>query len=308
MKILRRPFEIAVFTVAIAGVMLVGTSGPSEAQPCALFASEAADIDRDLLRLDPATGEAMVIGDIGGETTGLAFHPATGALYGSTASIQLGPQNFSPGSLLIIDPATGAGTEIGSFNLPGGGGGSTLADIAFDPTTGILYGWRSQSAGDLYRIDLDTGAATLVGESGLDLSGGMGLTFGPGNQLFLAGEGTEGLLRTIDKNTGLPISSVQLSGYGDDQNINSLAFDGEALFGVTSDDHDLIRINPVTGVITIVGPAGEEGEDAVDGIAFQCVRTAPAPALALPAAAALALGLLWVGMRRRDTSARNPVR
>jgi hypothetical protein len=65
--------------------------------------------------------------------------------------------------LIRIDPATALVTDIGSFGFTG----TTLADIKFDPTTGILYGLRSGGFGTpsdhwLYKVSLTTGAAIKV--------------------------------------------------------------------------------------------------------------------------------------------------
>ena len=159
---------------------------------------------------------------------------------------------------------------MGNFGLDGG----TLADLAFDPATGVLYGWRTGSAGDLYTVDLVTGTATLVGESGLTLQCGNALEFGPGGTLYLAGEGTQGVLRIIDKTTGLPTGSVALSGYPSDEKISALTFDGVALLGVTNGLHNLIRIDPGTGAsrrsaLQARPPAQEGCSPAIDGIAMR---------------------------------------
>jgi Repeat of unknown function (DUF6923) len=279
---------------------------------CTLYGSDAADEFRNLWLIDPARGFGQVVGDMGAEITGIAFHPFTGVLYGVTATIQLPPQNFSPGDLVTIDPLTGVATLVGSLGLDDlSDEGPTLADIAFDPTTGVLYGWRARRSGDLYTVDLETGAATLVGESGLSNTNGQGLTFGPGGKLYYAGEGTQGLLRTIDKNTGLPNGSVQLTGYAGNENIPALAFDGQTIFGVAGTGGDLITINPVTGVITTIGPiaSGDVPGNSIDGIAFACPRrpsSVPAMSavgLACLAAALLALGAYAVALRARRRQA-----
>lgn len=277
--------------VGLVGFAIIVTPRSAVLAQCTLFAAEAADEDESrLMILDPATGLGTPIGDIGAETTGLAFQPLTNVLYGSTAQIVSG--TISPRALIRIDQATGAGTEVGLH-----GTSRPLADLAFDRTTGILYGWQANDSGDLYTVNLMTGAATLVGESGLmDLTGGNGLTFGPGNQLFYAGEGTEGLLRTIDKETGLPISSVQLSGYFTNDNINALAYDGRTIYGVTNNNSDLITINPNTGEIMTIGHAGDPEEDNIDAIEFLCVQASPAAgniSLAVIAAGLLAIGMFY---------------
>jgi len=168
---------------------------------------------------------------------------------------------------VTVDVTTGAATLVGSFGLDH----ATLADVAFDPATGVLYGWSSGHNGSLYTVDLATGAATLVGASGLTLGGGNGLEFLPEGTLYLAGDGTQGVLRTIDKATGLSTGAVQLTGYDTSENIAALTFDGTSLLGVTNRSQTLIRIDPASGVITTIGPATIQMEDecapGIDGLA-----------------------------------------
>jgi hypothetical protein len=299
-----RAVRVALFVSLITLV----SAAPRAFGQCPLYGSDAADEHRNLWLVDPAQGFGQVIGDMGAEITGIAVHPFTGVLYGVTATIQLFPDDFAPGDLVTLDPLTGAATLVGSLALSDlTNEGPTLADIAFDPTSGILYGWRARREGDLYTVNLQTGEATLVGESGLSNTNGQGLTFGPGGELFYAGGGTQGLLRTIDKTTGLPIDSVQLNGYAGDENIPALDFDGLTIFGVAGTGGDLITIDPETGTITTIGPiaSGDVPPNSIDGIAFDCPRTirgAPAMSgigLALVIAALLALGLYATAERVR---------
>src|SRR5262249_40882173 len=121
--------------------------------------------------LNPANGAVVqTLGSIGFSVTGLAVHPLTGVLYGSTGNAS----SNAPGSLIRIDKATGAGTLIGSFRFPG----QTMADLTFT-SDGTLYGWlpfkTSVNSEDLYTINLTTGAATKVGESSLPGGNGDGL-------------------------------------------------------------------------------------------------------------------------------------
>jgi len=234
------------------------TRGFAEARP--LYAADGEDFHRNFQRLDPSNGSPTLIGDAHAAITGLAFHPTTRVLYGSTANTAVGDQTIPTGALITVSTTTGLSTLVGSFGL----GSGTLADLAFDPVTGTLYGWSTGSGGDLYTVNLTTGAATLVGESGLSLSGGNGLTFDESGNLYLAGNRTNGLLRTIDKATGLEIGSVQMSGYPLNQNINALDFDGTSLFGIAKTTNDLIEIDPVSGAITTRGDAG----NSLDAIAF----------------------------------------
>jgi Repeat of unknown function (DUF6923) len=294
----------------VAVVVLGALALPAHAQTsaCKLFGNEASDEGKQFYRLNPTTGVGSVIGDPGQAVTGLAFHPVTGVLYGSTATTDIAGSTLDICHLITIDPLTGNGTDIGSFGLSDTSNeGCTLADLTFDPTTNILYGWRSRREGDLYTVNLQTGAATKVGESGLSGLEGGGLAFGPGGKLFLAAEGTEGKLRTINKATGLPIASVDLTGYGKSASIAALAYAGGGfLFGVTRKDGDLIRINATTGEIETIGPAAND-DAAIDALAFQCAGIS-APATSARTLVLLALGLMtfgtWHRSRRRRRGSR----
>jgi hypothetical protein len=289
----------------IALAALTSLTAPAYAQstvPCILFGSEAADEGRGFWSIDPATGEGTLIGDPGQAITGLAFHPFTGVLYGATANIDVNSPTSStidPGHLVTIDPVTGVATDIGGFGF------STLADLAFDPATGTLYGWRSGNDGDLYTVNLMTGMATLVGESGLsDLSGG-GIEFGPDGELYVAVEDAGGPLRTVNKLTGLPFGSIDLTGYDDeDASIAALTLDSAGFFyGVTRKNGDLIRINPSTGEIRTIGPAA--GDDAaIDGLAFPSPCGTGAPAASSGVLLIIFAGLAAIGTwqiaRRRN--------
>ena len=113
-----------------------------------------------LHRVNPQTGRATPVGDIGFDAVGgMAFHPLTGVLYAvgqrrGTASF------FIPGIhvLITIDPATGVGTEIGAFTGPMTCPACGVEDLAFRPN-GVLYGMVS---GTLVTVDLETGASTFI--------------------------------------------------------------------------------------------------------------------------------------------------
>jgi hypothetical protein len=61
-----------------------------------------------------------------------------------------------------VDPATAQVTVIGLFNVTNTFPPATMADLAFDPTTGILYGIGSGPAGPQPRESLGTQASTIV--------------------------------------------------------------------------------------------------------------------------------------------------
>ena len=97
-----------------------------------------------LVTLNPVTGAVSdVIGPFfAGIIEGLAFHPATGALYGIDVSADV---------LVSIDTNSGEAVTIGSF-----GGPASMAGLSWSADGSTLYGvdW---SDGGLYEIDPNTG-------------------------------------------------------------------------------------------------------------------------------------------------------
>jgi WD40 repeat protein len=207
-----------------------------------------------LFTINPATGTPTPIGPIGFAVTGLAFHPTTGILYGSTG----GTAPISPNSIITINTLTGAGTLVGPTGL-----GGPVADITFR-ADGTLFGW-SEGSDDLVTIDTATGVGTVVSDSGLGTSGS-GIAFSPGGVLFFTGEGGDnGLLRILDPVTGLPGATTALTG-GPGGQLNALAFNaGGTLFGADNfAGGTLVTIDTATGVVTAIGPVMA----ALDAIAF----------------------------------------
>src|SRR4051812_29089522 len=207
----------------------------------------------DLYILDPSNGSVLFdLGPTGFSITGLRFDPSTGILYGSTANTG----GSVPRSLITLNPSTGAGTLVGSYGIPN----HTMADIAFTKE-GTLYGWAEPSRDDLHIINKATGAATDVGNAGLGTFGS-GLAANSHDVLYFTGNGPNGALRIVDKNTGLTSVVTNMSGAPlPGGSINALAFDSRNVlyainggdFGANSLAH-LVIINTTTGVITDLGP------------------------------------------------------
>jgi hypothetical protein len=196
--------------------------------------------------------------------TGLAFDPVSGVLYGSTATGNLDP---SAANLLVtINPTTGLVTVKGPYNLSGDATGASMTDIAFDPTTGVLYGIGSVGGAHLYSIDKTTGQATLVGNSGFAFTNGGGIAVSPTGTVF--GSPLPTNFGTYDKVTGAYTditSPVEPTGKG----YGALAFDGDVLYGLNSAKPPavphLVTIDTTTGAVTDLG----ETVLGVDGIAFR---------------------------------------
>jgi hypothetical protein len=229
----------------------------------------------NLYVLDPTNGSVIQnLGPIGFAVTGLAEDPLTGTLYGSTSQGgQPSPGGApNPGSLITINKTTGAGTLVGDMRPDQ----ESAADITFTPD-GALFGWLEGDSDDLVSIDKVTGAATIVGDSGLSTFGS-GLASNSNGTLFLAGEGDNGPLRTVNSANGTTTQIATLNGTTGDP-IAALAFNSaDTLFGVRIDFNldnrptELITINTATGAITVLGPSVDR-LDAIRFIDVQSTRT-----------------------------------
>lgn len=113
-----------------------------------------------LFVIDPDTGVGTSVGASGysGGGNGMAIDPATGIIYATP---------FDNGSLVILDPATGAGADV-----PGSAGNVPSRVNALDvfPGRGALYGsWNAGGASYLVRISKVDGTTAVIGQSALGL-------------------------------------------------------------------------------------------------------------------------------------------
>jgi len=201
--------------------------------------------------------------------SGIATHPATGALFGLTT----GPSNVS-NSLFTINPFSGAVTAIGSTGLPF----IIEGDIAFHPASGLLYGIQdvgtSGTQNNLFTINPVTGIGTVVGNTGSsgDLSS---LCFSPNGTLYtIDSSGMQNSkLLTLDSITGQVVSSITMN-----VNLGSavgMTFDPISGVAYLADNapspasggtNSVYTIDVLTGVATLVGPTGDI--HGISGIAF----------------------------------------
>ena len=135
----------------ISGHMWTGASGTADGT---LYASSTDDAQSYLYTVDITSGTATVIGEITNAPTiiDIAIN-ADGEMYGV---------DISTDNLVRIDPATGAGTVIGSIGFD--------ADYAqgmdFEPISGILYlaAYNATAErGELRIANTTTGSSSLVG-------------------------------------------------------------------------------------------------------------------------------------------------
>jgi Ca2+-binding RTX toxin-like protein len=262
-------------------------AGPAPAQVAApeLYAADGAGGNpATLYKVNPATGAMTeTVGPIGFAVTGLAFDPVTGILYGSTSSQDLN----DPGSLIRINPDTGAGTLIadpGTTIIDGCDNGT--ADLTFT-TDGTLYGW-TECEDELVRINKSTGVGANIGPG--TGSFGSGIDADPDdNTLWLTPDGDDGDYGTVDRTTGVYTEQGTLDG-DNGNSINSLAWscDGETLYGTAileggaPSPREFIAIDTATDHVTVLGgPAGIDEEQ--DALAWDCGRQPPVVCKGQPA-------------------------
>jgi hypothetical protein len=278
-----------VMILALAAAFFV-----QRADAATLYASTAAGATGQLYILDPANGAVVQnvgpLNDAAGGNypiTGLAFHPTTGVLYGSTGNSVAGKEAL----FVRINSATAQVTVIGSFNagpVNTDGKPTTMADIGFD-SAGNLYGVASIGGPDLYSINLTNGQATLVGPNGASTSTtGGGLAIGSGvfyGTPTASRFGTYNSITGAFTNIGNPAKPAG-GAYG------ALDFNGSVLYGLnvgagSPPPTHLVTINPATAAVTDLGAS----VNSLDAIAFRI----PEPA----SVAILAIGLAIATCPRR---------
>ncbi len=159
-----------------------------------MFVSDAL-VPSNLYRIDAVTGAATLVGNTGiVGLDGIAFDK-NDVLYGAETGFQ--------DKLYTFNTTTGAPTLIGTM-----GAARQIAGLAFDPTTGVLYGSTGGSGitvllDILYTINTATGVATAVGPNGLGNST-PDIFFDGDGQLFgsKGGGSAFGNLIAINKGTG----------------------------------------------------------------------------------------------------------
>lgn len=263
-------------------------------------------IDGSLYTVDPTTAVATLVGPIliGAAPvgiTGLAFHPATGVLYGATSNDGGNPEH----ALVTIDPFSGAATLVGDLGVP-------VGDIAFD-SSGTLFAWSGGGGSNsLATVDLSTGLATTVGPSGVPggtacpavgpANGGNGLSFS-GGILYVSPKGVAGALYSVNTSTGAATAGPTMSGAPITTcgALDSMATSSTGtLFAIDTDRSSspttsrLVTINTSTGAITQVAALDLPGD--ADGLAFQAVSVA-VPTVSPWGLAALGLLLAAIGWR-----------
>jgi len=132
-----------------------------------------------LVTVNPRTGIATDIGNIGELITGLAFD-AAGTLYGVTSDTNTG----TPDTIFTINTVTAVPTFFMAVPTEGFGSGDTLA---FNPDDGQLYHWSGSDTAFFTAINLstqNTTAITLSGDRPIG-AGVLALTYDTDQGLFV---------------------------------------------------------------------------------------------------------------------------
>jgi hypothetical protein len=242
--------------------------------------------------VDPNTGVVSIVGHPAGvaRITGLAFG-LTGTLYGTTqiaGGFPPPPGPVGTSSLIRIDPNTGA--LLSSIGITDGTHAISIADLAVQPVTGLIYGIRSVQDGfggfgNLYTINPVTGLATLVGSTGYFFGS---IAFAPNGSLYMSAADLDANdnfiilgLKTLNPSNASVLSTVSTIDF-----FGALAFSPEGvLYGGNGDQGQLFRINTVTGAETL---AGSTGRNFVGDLAFAPVPEPGTFALVFVAVLALA--------------------
>jgi hypothetical protein len=192
------------------------------------------------------------------------------------------------GSLIRLNPLTGAGTVVGAYNLAG----SSVSTLAFDSTAGKLYG--TDGISKLYSIDPETAAATLVGTSPTAVPHNS-LGFDNSGRLFMMAPNDPGDLYRIDTTSGafnlVAHTSIPTSLQAPLIDLATRPEDG-VTFGVLnigSFPAEFYTIDLNTGASSKIGSVGPLGsKPSIFGLAFSPAVPEPTSLSLLAIATALA--------------------
>lgn len=238
-------------------------------------------ISAKLYQVSQVNGSGTAIGTMGSFTTrDLASDTRPGSYRLWTTS--------TAQELISIDPATGVGTSVGQFSP---GGFLPMRTLAFDITTGKLYGADDAQTPKLYEIDPQTALATPVGNTAgvTQFLGGLGADLA-GN-LYGSTEAS-GEIFKLDKVTGAATLVMTVP----EARISDLAFrpeDGQLFAstlpaGPSTTANALFAIDLGNGTWTRLGNLPGIVPESMNGLAFGPGTFVPEPGVGLALIAAIA--------------------
>lgn len=212
-----------------------------------------------LYDLNPANGVTSNPRMVGNKIDMIAVSPS-GTLFGVSQGF---PTDVpAGGQLYTINPANGAPTLIATLDTYV----VTEGDIAFDPTTGILY--AVDGAGQLFTINTTSGAGTVIGTvpGNVDLSA---MTFDATGNLYMVESFGQSLLKVNKANAAiiatLPMGNVE-------QQVGGLAFVSGTLYYAGGIPSKFYSVNTTSGTAALIGPIAPS-----DGIWGLAVLPDPTP-------------------------------
>jgi hypothetical protein len=186
------------------------------------------DLVSRLFTFNVTTKAVQIIGPLGSRSLDIARAP-NGDLFAESA-----------GSLVRIDPMSGAATNVGAMGF------MDVNSLAFR-SDGTLFG--ATASGEFLQIDTTTGAATRIGSLGNGLGAWGDLAFAPdgtlfGTTYFIDGSPSGIFLMRINPTTG-QADNIGPIGFS---SVFGLAFTADGLlYGGDSDTGTILRIDPTTG-------------------------------------------------------------
>lgn len=190
---------------------------------------------------------------------------AANTLYGAD-----GAGGNEDATLYTINPANGAKTSVV------GAIGFAVSGLAFDPTTGDLYGSTGGNAstanGVLIKIDQETGEGSLIGEIVPDCNSGMAdITFTTDGQLWGWSNCNDSLVKInkvtgdgVEVGTGIAGDAGQGNGLSADPDDNTLWLTSD------HDDGDYYTVDKATGVGTSQGVLNGDNGAPIGSLAWSC--------------------------------------
>ena len=173
-----------------------------------------------------------------------------------TGGVLYGLGSGNDPSLYSIDPVTGVATPIGQTGL----GFVIEGDLAYDPITGTLWGAYELATPDLnfFTIDPTTGVATFAFGLPADFADYSAIAFdAAGVLVVLNTQNAADTVITVDKATGLVLSTAPLTDLGNSVNLGGLAgMDFDPVTGnmyVTDNNVKILyTLNTATGELSFV--------------------------------------------------------